>query len=129
MNHTLIPQLSRYVGYILALIWIGLGGIIYESALFEILSIYCLLSIAFGYWIYRLVKLNRDMQTAMRAITANRNLIVKLMLKNYEGSNKEKIELFLEDVGEDLEDLLPEGEDLDLWLYSLHKDVKTYLKE
>ena len=69
------------------------------------------------------------MQTAMRAITANRNLIVKLMLKNYEGSNKEKIELFLEDVGEDLEDLLPEGEDLDLWLYSLHKDVKTYLKE
>jgi hypothetical protein len=129
MSQTLIPQLSRYVGYILALIWIGLGGIIYESASFEILSIYCLLSIAFGYWIYRLVKLNREMQTAMRAITANRNLIVKLMLKNYEGSNKEKIELFLEDVGEDLEDLLPEGQDPDLWLYSLHKDVKTYLKD
>jgi hypothetical protein len=51
------------------------------------------------------------------------------MLKNYEGSNKEKIELFLEDIGEDLEDLLPEGQDTDLWLYSLHKDVKTYLKD
>ena len=125
MNEPIIPKISRWVGYILILFWVALGGIIYEAGLDEVLGIFILLSIAFGYWIYLIYNLNNDMKTAKRAITLNRRLIVKLMMRNYEGSHEEKVEQLLDDIN-DLDDLIPEEIDPDLFRYYLNKDIKSH---
>ena len=125
MNEPIIPKISRWVGYILILFWVALGGIIYEAGLDEVLGIFILLSIAFGYWIYLIYNLNNDMKTAKRAITLNRRLIVNLMMRNYEGSHEEKVEQLLDDIN-DLDDLIPEEIDPDLFRYYLNKDIKSH---
>lgn len=125
MDDGLVKQISRWVGYILILFWVGLGGIIYEAGLDEVLGIFILLSIAFGYWIYLIYNLNNDMKIAKRAITLNRRLIVKLMMRNYEGSHEEKVEQLLDEIN-DLNDLIPEEIDPDLFRYYLNKDIKAH---
>ncbi|MDA8794993.1 hypothetical protein N9O33_04615 [Gammaproteobacteria bacterium] len=125
MNKPIIPQISRWVGYILILGWVALGGIFYEAGLYEELGLFSLLSIAFGYWIYLIYNLNNDMKTAKRAVTLNRRLIVKLMMRNYEGSHEEKVEQLLDDIN-DLDDLIPEEIDPDLFRYYLNKDIKSH---